>query len=94
MKKFFAFLLLSALSLTLVSCSTNPPIQGNITETYVTESHSETDTQPPDDLKPTSNEELIEYVILKWQQNKVADLYDYADEVLTSLTDRDNFAYI
>lgn len=94
MKKFFAFLLLSALSLTLVSCSTNPPIQGNITETSVTESHSETDTQPPDDLKPTSNEELIEYVILKWQQNKVADLYDYADEVLTSLTDRDNFAYI
>ena len=33
-------------------------------------------------------------MILKWQQNKVADLYDYADEVLTSLTDRDNFAYI
>ena len=94
MKKLFAFLLLSALSLALFSCSTNPPIQGNITEAAVTESHSETDTQPPDDLKPTSDEELIEYMILKWQQNRVADLYDYADEVLTSLMSRDNFAYI
>ncbi len=94
MKKLFAFLLLSALSLALFSCSTNPPIQGNITEAAVTESHSETDTQPPDDLKPTSDEELIEYMILKWQQNRVADLYDYADEVLTSLMERDNFAYI
>lgn len=94
MKKIFAFLLLSALSLMPVSCSTNPPIQGNITEAAVTESRSETDTQPPDDLKPTSDEELIEYVLLKWQQNRVADLYDYADEALTSLMDRDNFAYI
>lgn len=43
---------------------------------------------------PNTNDELFEYVILKWKQRKVEDLYDYADSELTNLLNKNDFAYL
>ena len=43
---------------------------------------------------PTSDDELFEYIILKWKRNETADLYYCADEEIVSVMGRGDFAYM
>lgn len=45
-------------------------------------------------VNPTTNDELFEYVMDKWQQNETADLYYYADSELTDLLSKKDFIYL
>lgn len=44
--------------------------------------------------EPTTNDGLFEYVILKWKENKTADLYEYADTELSNLLNKNDFVYM
>lgn len=46
------------------------------------------------ETKPTTNDELFEYIISKWAQNKAEDLYEYADSELRSLLNKEDFVYM
>ena len=49
---------------------------------------------PVAETKPATNEELFEYVISKWKQDKAAELYEYADAKLAALLRKEDFVYL
>ena len=81
--------------LALSSCNADTPpteTEPSITTTAA-ESTSPT-TTVVEEHTPATNDELFEYVISKWKQNKAAELYEYAAPELSVLLREADFVYL
>ncbi len=91
--KNITFLLILCIFL-LSACNSEPPIVDHETENVDLSSEAEISDVPSVDTKPETADELFELIISKWQENKSAELYEYADSELISLLSKDDFAYL
>lgn len=91
--------------LAVSACNTSATPSGSITPKITDEAMTGTPTEipakaptgtpaPVAETKPATNDELFEYIVSKWKQNKAEDLYEYADAKLASLLDKDAFVYL
>ncbi len=80
--------------LTLSACDAEiPPTDTESDITTAAESTAPT-TTVIEKRTPTTNDELFEYIISKWKQNKAAELYEYAAPELLELLREEDFVYL
>ena len=80
--------------LALSSCNTETPPAD--TEPGITTTAAESTTPATTVIEartPTTNDELFEYIMLKWKQSQAAELYEYANSELSTLLNEADFAY-
>ena len=75
-------------------CNIYNPVFDETQSTGDTDIITEVTTDSYIEFKPITNDELFEYVISKWKQNKVDDLYEYADDELMKLLNKNDFTYL
>ncbi len=78
----------------LSGCNAENPDFDETVNTTDTDSSADETTNPTTETKPETNDELFEYIISKWKQNRAVDLYEYADSELTSLLNINDFTYL
>lgn len=97
---------MSAALLAVSACNTSAAPSGSITPEMTGEALTGTSTGTPTEVpaeaptgtlapvaetKPATNDELFEYVISKWKQDKTAELYEYADARLAGILSKNDF---
>ena len=91
------FMLICLLALSSCNAKT-PPVdtEPGITTTASTTAAESTapTTTVIEKRTPTTNDELFEYIISKWKQNKAAELYEYAAPELSELLCEEDFVYL
>lgn len=75
-------------------CSTDNFVSDETQSAFDTDAITEATTDSYIEVKPTSNDELFEYIISKWRQNGTADLYEYAGDELNTLLNKNDFTYL
>lgn len=80
--------------LVLSGCNTKKSVVDETVHTTDTDTIADQTTNPTTETRPNTNDELFEYVVSKWKQSKVADLYEYADTELITLLNKNDFTYL
>ena len=89
-KKFLLSIMLFSI-LFCISCN-NSPNSSTITNTNTPTKALLTPTPLP--TTPTTNEQLFDFIIEKWKEHNITELYDYADKQLQSLLTLKNFVSV
>ncbi len=93
MKHILAILLLIWI-IAFSGCNTPKPATNETTHTTDINTITDETTASTIEPKPNTNDELFEYIITKWKQNKFVDLYEYANDELTNLLTKNDFTYL
>lgn len=93
MKHISAFLLLLCIFV-LSGCNAEKPHTEKLPHSTDTVPITDETTDSTTEIKPNTNDELFEFIILKWKQNKTVDLYEYADVELSNLLSQNDFSYL
>lgn len=88
------FILLILSVFLLSACNSETPPLGIETDPVTSVAQQEETTLAPVGINPSTDDELFDFIISKWQQNKAAELYEYTDAELISLLSEKDFAYL
>ena len=95
MKKGFFALLFLLIILLFSSCTEESADSNGSTNTATASSSISMNTTTASSLpKPTTSDSLFEYIIEQWRRQKASELYQYADNELSSLLNKDDFLYL